>query len=44
MEFEGGLFRDHAGGLALLDLIRQHLKETGACWQWKPLRKNKHLM
>lgn len=33
MEFDGGLSRDYAEALALLDLIRLHPKEICACWQ-----------
>ena len=33
MEFEGGLERDHAEALALLDLIRMDPVAVFACWQ-----------
>ena len=33
MEFEGGLERDHAEALALLDLIRIDPVAVFACWQ-----------
>lgn len=33
MEFDGGLQRDHAEALALLDLIHQNPKAVLACWQ-----------
>ena len=33
MEFEGGLERDHAEALALLDLIRMDPAAVFACWQ-----------
>ena len=33
MEFEGGLEKDHAEALALLDLIRMDPVAVFACWQ-----------